>query len=295
VNNGTGNDCYMEGIVQRAAEYGLSREGVTYTGASMLNAGSATTTAVIQFFVLIMTEYPEVQQKAREELDRVVGQDRLPTTQDIPNLPYIRAVVQECHRFRPVGPLALPHKAMTDLYYKGYRIPKGTSVYANIWAIYRDPEFFEDPYSFNPDRYIKSPIGLRKEAEEKYANNESVKQLNRLIFGTGRRFCPGVALGNNTVSLTAACLLWGFDFPSAWRVTDDGKVTDERSTSFDFRSGASHDPFTFHCDARVRSPNHARIIKIAFAQSGPVFASFEQELSREEKEAAEARRSQVEI
>jgi cytochrome P450 len=72
-----------------------------------------------------MAMFPAVQNKAREELDRVVGTDRVPTYDDEPSLPYIQAVYREVSRWRPAVPLGVLHASSADDVYKGYYIPKG--------------------------------------------------------------------------------------------------------------------------------------------------------------------------
>jgi cytochrome P450 len=80
-----------------------------------------------------MTAFPEVQRKAQEEIDRVIGGDRLPTSSDRPNLPYIEATVKEVLRWHPVAPMALPHTSTADDEFEGYFIPKGSMLFANVW------------------------------------------------------------------------------------------------------------------------------------------------------------------
>jgi cytochrome P450 len=77
-----------------------------------------------------MAMYPEIQKAAREELDAVVGPDRLPTFEDYESLPYIHAIIMECSRWIPVVPLGVPHRVIKDDYYKEYFIPEGTIVLA---------------------------------------------------------------------------------------------------------------------------------------------------------------------
>lgn len=101
-------------------------------------------------FIRTMTSRPDVQEKAREELDRVVGPDRLPTFSDRPNLPYIDAVLRETIRLFPVLPTCEPFQSHTpwfpsstidlvyrnpveDDVYNGYHIPKGTTLLVNVW------------------------------------------------------------------------------------------------------------------------------------------------------------------
>ena len=80
-----------------------------------------------------MSLSPEVVRKAQEEIDRVIGNDRLPTSMDRSNLPYIEAVVKEVLRWHPVAPMGLPHTSTTEDVFEGYLIPKGSMVIANIW------------------------------------------------------------------------------------------------------------------------------------------------------------------
>jgi len=79
-----------------------------------------------------MLLHPEVQEEARQELDRVCG-DRLPTMDDEPNLPYIRCCVKESMRWMPTPVLGVPHSVIQDDEYLGYKIPKGASVMWNVW------------------------------------------------------------------------------------------------------------------------------------------------------------------
>jgi cytochrome P450 len=80
-----------------------------------------------------MTVSPEVQKRAQEEIDRVVGTDRLPTVADRENLPYVDAVVKEVLRWHPVAPMGLPHRSTEDDICNGYLIPKGAMLFANVW------------------------------------------------------------------------------------------------------------------------------------------------------------------
>ena len=119
---------------------------------------------------------PEVVRKAQEELDRVVGKDRLPDFSDREDLVYIDAVVKELLRWAPPLPICLPNKLTQDDVYRGYFIPAGAMVIQNIWAILRDPTTYPNPEAFNPDRFLKDgkidPLVFNPEDR---------------IFGTGRR------------------------------------------------------------------------------------------------------------
>ena len=80
-----------------------------------------------------MPSHPEIQARAHEELDRVVGRERMPDLSDRDSLPYISAIYKEVQRFHPVVPLGVPHASTEEDEYKGYRIPKGSVMVPNVW------------------------------------------------------------------------------------------------------------------------------------------------------------------
>ena len=82
-----------------------------------------------------MTMYPDVQHKAQEEIDHIIGNDRLPGFGDRENLPYVDAIVKEVLRWHPVAPMGLPHMTTEDDIYNGFLIPKGALILPNIWCV----------------------------------------------------------------------------------------------------------------------------------------------------------------
>jgi cytochrome P450 len=82
---------------------------------------------------MLLFLFPEAQRKGQEEIDRVVGRDRLPILADRDQLPYLNAMVKEAMRWHTAGPIALPHRADEDIIYRGYLIPKGATLMANAW------------------------------------------------------------------------------------------------------------------------------------------------------------------
>ena len=152
------------------------------------------------WWTLAMVAYPETQARAHAELDAVVGRARLPTFADYPNLPYIRAMVKEALRWRPVGPLGVPHGSTEDDWYEGMFIPKGTICLANIWHMNRDPEFFpKNADRFDPTRYL--------EVNEDIAPGTSYKEQGHFSFGFGRRSCVARHMANNTLFINFAVIL----------------------------------------------------------------------------------------
>jgi cytochrome P450 len=86
-------------------------------------------------FFLAMSKFPEFQQKAQEEIDRVVGTDRLPDYEDRSKLPYVEALLKETFRWHPIAPIGVPHVTTKDDSCGGYSIPKGAMIIPNIWYV----------------------------------------------------------------------------------------------------------------------------------------------------------------
>ncbi|KAK1226323.1 hypothetical protein PQX77_010708 [Marasmius sp. AFHP31] len=195
IERGEENGCHMEEIIRRQRELRLDREMIAYLGGTLLEGGSDTSSGVLESVILLMIAFPEVQKKAQAELDRVVGPHRLPVLGDLPELPYVRAIIQEARvSFRPAAPL-IPHSTNAPEEYKGFLIPKDTILFVNTWGILHDPEMYDDPESFNPDRYLLAENGT------KLGVDGSDCRTN-LVFGCGR-------------SLNTMRLLWAFMFSRA--------------------------------------------------------------------------------
>lgn len=251
-------------------------------GASLLEPGEDSTQHFTQTLIRILVNHPKEQRKAQEEIDRVVGIDRMPTLDDISSLPYIHAIVNEVLRFRPFSPVGFPHKATEDVAYNGYRIPKNAAVLANVWGIFHDDSLFENPDTFQPERFLKSSTGTKPGLESK-----TLPLLKDMIFGTGRRVCPGMHLARNSLLLNTTCLLWAYNFTKAKRA--DGTEIEVDTT--DCKDNASSSPNPFECDIRPRSQRHAQVIREKFTESVHVCAPFEQELDEEDVAFLQAARA----
>ncbi|PFH46822.1 hypothetical protein AMATHDRAFT_7363 [Amanita thiersii Skay4041] len=165
------------------------------------SAGIDTSSAVTLTLFCAMAMYPDVQKKAQMEIDAVVGHERLPSFEDRQSLHYVNAIVKELTRWLPVAPLGLPHVSTEDDVYEGFFIPKGTVIMGNIWAIMRDPEVFPEPEEFRPERFIK---------DGKFSLNSALDP-QAVVFGFGRRICPGRFLSDSLLYLTVASVLATFD------------------------------------------------------------------------------------
>lgn len=168
--------------------------------------GTDTAATTVEWAMSELMKQPNLIKKANEEIDRVVGRERWVEETDIPNLPYLDAIIKETLRLHPVAVLLAPHMALEDCEIEGFDIRKGTMVYVNTWSIGRDPSVWESPEDFCPERFLG-----KKEIDVKGQNFEF------LPFGSGRRMCPGYKLGLKMVSSSLANLLHGF----TWRLADE--------------------------------------------------------------------------
>lgn len=150
-----------------------------------------------------LISFPNTIKAAHEELDRVIGRDRMPTFDDYDNLPYFRAMVKEILRWRPVAPLGVPHYTTADDWYEGKFIPKGTMVLSNIWAMNHSKEVYgPDAEDFNPARYLDKNGELLPDLVP------GTHEEGHVTYGFGRRVCVGRHVANTNLFIQFASLLW---------------------------------------------------------------------------------------
>lgn len=188
-------------VMHSHAEKGINEAEIASLTGNLIGGGVDTTSGSIISFVLAMCVFPEVQRKAQEELDRVVGRERSPNWEDDErSLPYVAALRTEVLRWRTVAILGgIPHAPIRDDEYRGYFIPKGTPIHGNVWAIHRNAREYPAPDSFRPERFLG---GLERPYPNKQGHN---------AFGWGRRVCSGQPLAEQGLFMTLARLLWAFD------------------------------------------------------------------------------------
>uniref|UniRef100_A0A0A9DA40 Uncharacterized protein n=1 Tax=Arundo donax TaxID=35708 RepID=A0A0A9DA40_ARUDO len=149
--------------------------------------------------------------RLQQELADVVGLDRNVNESDLGKLPFLTCVVKETLRLHPPIPVLL-HEATKDCVVGGYSVPRGSRIMVNIWAIGRDRGAWEDPDLFWPSRFAPE-TGDAAELALKGGCFEF------LPFGSGRRSCPGMALGLQALELAVAQLVHGFDWALPGGVT----------------------------------------------------------------------------
>jgi len=164
----------------------------------LIAGGTESSAVTVEWAISELLKKPEVIAKATEELDRVIGRGRWVTEKDIPQLPYVDAIVKETMRLHPVAPLLVPRLAREDATFAGYDIPAGTRVLVSVWSIGRDPALWDSPEEFMPERFLGSKLDVKGQDYE------------LLPFGSGRRMCPGYSLGLKVIQVSLANLLHGF-------------------------------------------------------------------------------------
>ncbi|EKM55878.1 uncharacterized protein PHACADRAFT_209390 [Phanerochaete carnosa HHB-10118-sp] len=193
--------------VSRLDEIFIALTGTAYA------AGEETTVIALSTFILAMILHPEIQVFVQEELDRVIGRDRLPQVDDRQSLPRVTAVMNEVLRWHSPLPLATPHRAITDDDYKGYHIAAGSLVIGNSWAILHDDERYPDPYSFKPSRFLFDDGRLRDDVPFPIET-----------FGYGRRISPGRYFALDTLFVAMSNLLAVFTIEAA--VDENGEAVE---------------------------------------------------------------------
>lgn len=197
---------YVSKLVQQLKEENSGKldkadeHAIIWSAASLYGAAADTTVITLTIFTLAMIKFPHVQRKAQEEIDRVVGTDRLPSFEDRDKLPYIDALIKEALRWWPIAPMGFPHTATEDIEYNGLHIPKGAFLLPAVWWFTHDPEVYADPESFDPDRFI-APRNEPDSATE--------------VFGYGRRICPGRFFAEASLFLNIAQSLAAFNIRKA--------------------------------------------------------------------------------
>lgn len=201
---------FVDALLTLQEKYDLSEDTIMGLLWDMITAGMDTTAISVEWAMAELVRNPRVQQKAQEELDRVVGIERVMTEADFPNLPYLQCVAKEAMRLHPPTPLMLPHRANANVKIGGYDVPKGSNVHVNVWAIARDPAVWKNPEEFRPERFLEEDVDIKGH------------DFRLLPFGAGRRVCPGAQLGINLVTSMLGHLLHHF----SWRPVEGVKPED---------------------------------------------------------------------
>jgi len=176
---------------------GLDREQINYTIRDLILAGTETSTTTVLWAIALLADHQEVQQRMRDEIDAAVQRDRQPSLDDKKNLPFVEAAILEIMRYKTLVPVGVPHATMCDTEVGGCFIPSGTMVFSNLYAAHMDPDVWDKPHEFRPERFL----------------NEAGDVINRdlmIAFSLGKRSCLGELLARQEVYLFITGLVQQF-------------------------------------------------------------------------------------
>ncbi|PSN72189.1 cytochrome P450 [Corynespora cassiicola Philippines] len=231
----------------------LSDRDFSFIPASLFGAGSDTTASTLCTAFLALVTHPETLEAAHAELNAVIGTSRSPTFEDESSLPYIRALVKEVLRWRPVAVLGgTPHASTEDDYYEGHYIPAGTTVLGNSWAINLNEEYYPNAHHFDPKRFLDTTLAEKAKAPTPESGKPHPAKSGHSSFGWGRRICPGADLAANSLFIALSKILWAFDILP---------IKGARYDTFAYTEGFNIRPKKFECEIKVRSEAHREVLE----------------------------------
>ncbi|KAM5152296.1 cytochrome P450 2K1-like [Mantella aurantiaca] len=181
------------------AETFFDDDNLVYSVLDLFAAGTETTATTLRWSILMMMKYPEIQKRVQEEIQTHIKQGQMPTADDRRNMPYTEAVIHEVQRFANILPLNLGHTTSSDVYFRGYCIPKGTEVIPFLTSVLYDKTQWKTPYEFNPNHFLDTA-------------GKFVKRDAFIPFSAGRRVCAGESLAKMELFLFFTGLLQTFTF-----------------------------------------------------------------------------------
>uniref|UniRef100_A0A8C5DQ78 Cytochrome P450 2J5-like n=1 Tax=Gouania willdenowi TaxID=441366 RepID=A0A8C5DQ78_GOUWI len=210
-------------------ETGFDLTNLCFCTLDLFVAGTETTTTTLNWGLLYMIHYPEVQERVHAEIDSVIGSSRQPSMSDRENMPYTEAVIQETQRMGNILPLNLAHMANKDTTLGQYKIPKGTMVLPTLNSVLHDESIWETPHTFNPQHFLDD-------------DGNSRKREGFIPFSLGKRMCLGEPLAKMELFLFFTSLIQKFKFtPPAGE-----------KSSLEFVLGSTHCPKPFRICAIPR-------------------------------------------
>ena len=222
-------------LLHDSTKYSGNDQDAMYVAMQLIEAGSDTTREALNIFVMASLCYPEAFRKARNEVDRVCGQnaERLPILADMDALPYICAMVKEILRWRPIFQLTPDHCATADFDFEQYRFPAGVGFVINEAVVCNE---CDDPEEFQPERWLDG--------------HEQDAAHGLWQFGGGRRICVGYRLAQRSLFINIARLVYCFDYAAVSEVT----VVPNVNLGANFEEGRADQ------SKRIKSPQDGRAV-----------------------------------
>jgi len=179
----------------------IDRTNIKAIITTMIIAGIDTSSTAVEWAMSGLLKHPRVMKKLQQELNSVVGVNRMVEETDLEHLPYLDTVVKETLRLYPVAPLLVPRESREDVTINGYHIKKKSRIIINAWAMGRDPKVWSNnAEEFYPERFANDNVDMRG------------YDFRLIPFGSGRRGCPGMHLGLTTVKIVLAQLVHSFNW-----------------------------------------------------------------------------------
>ncbi|KAK0201334.1 cytochrome P450 [Desarmillaria ectypa] len=202
-------DCFAKGLLDNEK---MSFNQAAFLAGLMFTAGSNTTEAAITFVIMAAACFHDTAKDVQDETDEVFPHERCPTFEDRDRLPQVMAFVFECFMWRPLFPRGIAHAASQDFIWQDYVIPKGPTIIASPWSIFRTPNIFHNPEVFDPQRWI--------------IDGKVREKIKQFVYGFGRRrdflfigrVCPGSRVANRSLFINTALILWAFDIVATEKI-----------------------------------------------------------------------------
>ncbi|KAJ4706489.1 putative Cytochrome P450 [Melia azedarach] len=195
-------DILLETYKDTNAEFKLTKNHIKYFIMEIFMAVVDSTATTMQSAMAELINRPHAFKKLREEINTVVGSNRLITESDVPNLPYLQAIFKEILRLYPPASL-LWRTCAVDTKINGYDVKSGTKIFVNIHAIMRDPNTWKEPDKFLPERFLE-PGSQQMDFKG--------QDFRFLPFGSGRRACLGSSYALSVMLATVGSLVQCFDW-----------------------------------------------------------------------------------
>nr|CAB3479849.1 unnamed protein product [Digitaria exilis] len=196
---------FIDVLLSIQEEYNLTREQIKAQLVVIFQAGTDTSYVALEYVFVELVRNPRVMAKLRAEVMSIVPKGReMVMEEDLNDMAYLKAVVKETLRFHIPAPFLIPHVSMADCEVEGYMIPAGTRVMLNVWALAMDPNVWEKPEEFMPERFMEGGSAAAMD----FRGND----FSFLPFGSGRRMCAGINFAMPMIELMIANLVYHFNW-----------------------------------------------------------------------------------